>query len=640
MKLSIRQKLFLGIVPLCLIVYALVVFFQTRGATRTAIENVKVLLRETTSKYAAECDVVLTRAAQATETAADVMTVAPQTETDEINALFRRILEANTDAVGFGLGFEPNKRTPGVRLFDPYVYRDNEKKDEIGANPIGEFDYFVRDWYADVKKTGRALWTEPYVGSVGNTSTMCTYSVPFFHHPSEGPSELLGVVAIDVSLDNLRGILARFHGNRIALRLVSVKGTIIADSDPALEMKETLSSLAEKSKNPSLIEITKQMMSGNQGTVSYQPDSGQERIWLAYAPLPRTGWKLIASLPESQVLTPIYRQAYQSIALFFIGLFLIVGIISIVSFRITAPLKRLTTFAGKLAKGDFDATIDGEVGSDEIGDLARTFETMTAELKRNVKRLIDEESARKVVEKELQFARRIQASLLPRIFPPFPEMKEFNLHAMNEPATFMAGDFFDFFFIDQTTLVVVLADVSGKGVPAAMFMAVSRTAIRNYTVPGRSVEEIIESVNRTLASDNVDMMFVTCFYGQYDIRTGRLTYVNAGHNPPYIMRQTGGFETLGATGTFLGPFPDLPFSAKEVVLAPGDLLVTFTDGVTEAYDKTPDDLYGETRLETLLEKIRDEPVEDICDIVFEDAIEFSHGERHDDITLLVLRRNI
>jgi sigma-B regulation protein RsbU (phosphoserine phosphatase) len=314
-------------------------------------------------------------------------------------------------------------------------------------------------------------------------------------------------------------------------------------------------------------------------------------------------------------------------------------VIVFITGRLAVPIKRLAIFAQKLSAGDLDAHVGDIRFAKEIDQLALTFDKMVNDLKSNIERRIKEETALQTVESELQAARRIQTSLLPRVFPPFPERKEFDLHAMNEPVAFIAGDFFDFFFIKPDTLAFVIADVSGHGIPAAMFMAVSRTAIRTFAAPDHSPHEIINQVNHVLSVDNDAVMFVTLFYGHYNVATGELTYVNGGHDPPYIVRKDGRLESLPATGPLVAAFEGISYEEKTVRLEPGDILVAYTDGVTEAHSNRDNVLYGTVRLEPLLGEIREEPVEEICARIYHATDHFANHESQDDVTLLVLRRN-
>jgi len=381
------------------------------------------------------------------------------------------------------------------------------------------------------------------------------------------------------------------------------------------------------------------MLRGNSGVLTYNGINNDQRTWLAYTPLPISGWSLMAAIPEARALEPVYERLYRSVYRFVVDLTIITILIVAVSWRLTAPIKRLAQFAQKLAAGDLHAHVGNVQLAREIDQLAQAFDKMVVDLKSNIENRLKGEAARRTLEGELKAARKIQASLLPRIFPPFPDRSEFALHATNEPATYIAGDFFDFFFIEPDKLAFVIADVSGHGIPAALFMAVSRTAIRTFAVSGQSPHEIIDHINRVLCADNDDMMFVTLFYGHYDIKTGDLTYVNAGHNPPYVVRKDGHLEKLAATGPLLATIEDVFYKEQTIHLEVGDILVTFTDGVTEAHSSLDNIMYGEERLERLIQRISERPVDEICDMIRHDTAHFAQYERQDDTTILVLRRN-
>jgi len=498
---------------------------------------------------------------------------------------------------------------------------------------VNKRDYMTWDWYRNPKETGRGTWSEPYFGAGGGV-LMCSHDIPFFHN-----GRFAGSIGADVSLAEIQEALSRISPDGVTYRLLSAKGTFIAAPEEEFVMKETVFSLAEKYHNDQLAEIGQDMLRGNSNVLPYNGIVNDQRVWVGYTPLPITGYYLMASIPESQILAPVYARLFRLIIHFIVVFTILSALIIVVSWRLTTPIKRLAKFAKKLAAGDLNLHISHVGFAGEIDQLAHSFNKMVVDLKSNIEHRIREESARRTVETELKAARRIQASLLPRIFPPFPDRKDFDLHAMNEPATFIAGDFFDFFFIEPDKLAFVIADVSGHGIPAALFMAVSRTAIRTFALADQSPREIVDRVNKVLSADNDDMMFVTLFYGHYDIGTGDVTYVNAGHNPPYIVRHGGRLETLAATGPLVAAWEDISYAERTVRLNPGDLLVTFTDGVTEAHASRDNVLYGDERLQRLLGEISGEPVAQICGRIYHEADNFAEHERHDDITLLVLRRN-
>jgi sigma-B regulation protein RsbU (phosphoserine phosphatase) len=228
--------------------------------------------------------------------------------------------------------------------------------------------------------------------------------------------------------------------------------------------------------------------------------------------------------------------------------------------------------------------------------------------------------------------------MVPCQFPPFPDRSEFAIHASMTPARAVGGDFFDFFLIDAERLGFVIGDVSGKGVPSALFMAVCRTLIKANALVGVSPEACLGQVNRVLASEGVASMYVTVFYGVLETRNGQLTYCNAGHNPPYVLRRDGSVEPLAQIGGMVvGLFENTCFEAGHLVLEPGDGLFTYTDGVTEACDLAGEE-FTTSRLAPCLERCRGLDLDDVIRAVGAEVAAFvGEASQGDDITMLALR---
>ncbi len=239
---------------------------------------------------------------------------------------------------------------------------------------------------------------------------------------------------------------------------------------------------------------------------------------------------------------------------------------------------------------------------------------------------------------ELNVAARIQSSILPRVFPPFPGRKEFSIFAKMEPARSVGGDFYDFFLIDENRLGFVIGDVSGKGVPAAILMAVSRTLLRSIAMQGVSPGECLERLNAGLERQNEDSMFVTIFYGILHPDTGLLEFSVAGHNPPYLFSSSEGVARMAAQGGIVaGLIEGEPYDTETLQLKPGDGILLYTDGVTEAAD-TKEQEFTESRLAATLDRAKAEPVEEIVRKVFADVEGFAAGApQRDDITAMALR---
>ncbi len=244
------------------------------------------------------------------------------------------------------------------------------------------------------------------------------------------------------------------------------------------------------------------------------------------------------------------------------------------------------------------------------------------------------------IKSDLALAAEIQLAILPQDFPPFDDLKDtVDVYASMKPAKDVGGDFYDITRIDEDHIGLTMADVSGKGVPAAMFMAVSHTLLRLAGKKKLKPEDVIIESNNVLAAESFDNMFVTLFYAIMNVRTGEVQYVNAGHNPPYILHKDGTLETLPTSKNIcLGVLEDYTYTSDSLTLQKGDCLVTFTDGVTEACS-TSNELYGESRLEALLPTLAGQSARSILDNVINAVHAHAEGaEQSDDITMLVAKR--
>jgi sigma-B regulation protein RsbU (phosphoserine phosphatase) len=227
---------------------------------------------------------------------------------------------------------------------------------------------------------------------------------------------------------------------------------------------------------------------------------------------------------------------------------------------------------------------------------------MTNDIRLYMENLAEVTADRERIATELNVAKQIQASMLPSRFPAFPDRKEFDLYALMEPAREVGGDFYDFFMIDDRHLAIVIADVSGKGVPAALFMVIAKTLIKNQSGFTKTPSEILETVNNKLLESNDAGLFVTVFMGVLETDSGRFIYSNAGHNPPLISHGGKGFEPLKTdSGFVLAGIENFVYTTGEIVLSPGDRLVLFTDGVTEALNPR-EELFGDRRLADTLNR--------------------------------------
>ncbi len=312
-----------------------------------------------------------------------------------------------------------------------------------------------------------------------------------------------------------------------------------------------------------------------------------------------------------------------------------------ISRRIVRPVKLLSSNVSAFAQSDDSLNYKPLTlrGHDEIDALSHSCDKMVSDIHRFIHNLARITAEKERISAELDVAHTIQISMLPSIFPAFPERREFDIFASMTPAREVGGDFYDFFMLDDDRLAIVIADVSGKGVPAALFMVIAKTLIKNHAQNGESPAEVFTSVNNQLCENNEAGMFVTALLAILNLKTGVLTYANAGHNPPLIKRADAGYEYLRMRpGFVLAGMENIAYRQAETVLAPGDRFFMYTDGVTEALD-TNQTLYGEARLlECLNASDANNPsMRDLTACVKLSIDEFAAGaEQADDITMLSL----
>ncbi len=275
--------------------------------------------------------------------------------------------------------------------------------------------------------------------------------------------------------------------------------------------------------------------------------------------------------------------------------------------------------------------------NDEIGVLAKAVNKMEADIMDYIENLTIITAEKERIGAELSIATQIQADMLPSIFPAFPERPEFDIYATMNPAKEVGGDFYDFFMVDERHLAIVMADVSGKGVPAALFMVIGKTLIKDHTQPGRDLGEVFTEVNDLLCESNSEGLFITAFEGVLDLVSGEFTFVNAGHEIPFICKKGGSYEPYKVRAGFvLAGMEGIRYQCGSMQLSPGDRLFQYTDGVTEATDKGGK-LYGMCRLGEVLGQNASLPPTELLVKIKEDIDTFvGDAPQFDDITMLCL----
>ncbi len=359
-------------------------------------------------------------------------------------------------------------------------------------------------------------------------------------------------------------------------------------------------------------------------------------------------WYIVTVAPKREIAKPARDLLTNQGAIF--GAVLIVGLILALAFsvRLSGPLARLAEYAKAIPEQDFtsEEALESPIQDlpkryhDEVGRLAESFIYMEHSLRENIRNLMKVTAAKQRIESELSIARDIQMGLLPKIFPPFPERPEFDLHAFLQPAKQVGGDLYDFFFIDDEHLCFSLGDVSDKGVPAALFMAITKSLINVVAQRKPEPASMMCMVNNELARDNPNSMFVTLIIAIIDLNTGEVQYANGGHNRPVLFSGKNGVDYLtGVSGPMAGAMEDMPFSPLETRLEPGDTLFLYTDGVTEAMNVNGELFSDEALLDTVRSH-EDASPEELIQVVLRDVKQHvGEAQQSDDITMLCLRYN-
>jgi sigma-B regulation protein RsbU (phosphoserine phosphatase) len=634
LRLSIRWKLVLGIGFPILLIYLGGLAITVVGLKPRAVRDLQRRATRLAAHYAGRVDAELHAVARAGDSIASFLNIEPEATGEQLQKLLRSIVVGNELIHSAGIIVERSGR-PGAWNRVAVSMRRVDGLPEIDES----FDFGARGaeppgWYTQARASGAPVWTGPYFAEGSEGLVICAYAMSL-----DREETVRGVAVVELSIPALHervGLLELPDGH---FALVSRDGAFLSHPNPDFVVRETLFSLAERFQRPDVGRFARRMTAGESGVIRTTILSRPGPHWVVFAPVQSTGWSFSAAVPESVVMAFADSQRRRGLAILLAGLAVILLCLLIIAARITRPIARLAIGVQGLSRGDLDVQVSGTPPGDEIGDLTRAFNRMVRDLKEHTEALTRETAAREAIESELRVARIIQTSLLPKTFPPFPERKEFDLHAINVSARQVAGDFFDFFFLSDDRLAVIMADVSGKGTPAALLMAVTRTIMRNAAAGEASPGEVLARANAILCMDSPDSMFVTLFLGLYDPNTGALHYANAGHTLPLRVDREGNVTQVGEpSAPPLGIVEGLTFPEGKDHLELGDRVLLYTDGVTEAADPRGE-LYGDDRLQAFLSTHAQAPAQELCERLAAEVDAFQEMDRQDDTTILVLQRN-
>ena len=529
-------------------------------------------------------------------------------------------------------------------------YDPNSELGEIDSESY--YEYKETSWYKQARKAQGAVFTDTYQDGYGKGLTISCVS-PF----TDASGHFAGVIGMDVLMSELNASMVNdgIVDPSIAT-LIDHEGNYIAgkDVDP---LSENMGSIFDEGRNESLRQVGKEILKEKNGVVSV--GEGEAAEYIAFATIDSTDWTLCILSPVSAVIQPAVeiRESIDQNTESVVGS-VMKGIMNIIqsclllsalillfvtlftgrfSRRISDPLKQLESDVKSISEGNLDRRTEVRT-DDEIGSLANSFNVMTDSLQKYIADLKEVTAKEQRIAGELTAATNIQASMLPRDFEAFCQGRPFELYATMHPAKEVGGDFYDYFMIDDDHLAMVMADVSGKGVPAALFMVIAKTLIKNHAQMGNySPASVLARANEQLCEGNEGELFVTVWLAILDIRTGKGLAANAGHEHPTLRRAGGQYELVQyrhspAVATFEG----LRFREHEFELHPGDSLFVYTDGVAEATNAN-ESLYGTDRMMAALNENPDADPKQLLTAVKRSVDEFvGDAPQFDDITMLCM----
>lgn len=555
---------------------------------------------------------------------------------DAMFDLSREVVLTNAFLNGCSISFEPYFFPEKGKYFSAYsnnngknVYTQQEGKES--------YQYFYLDWYLLPKLMNQPCWTEPYTDqeefddSTMDSKMMVSYCKPLIGNDGS----FVGTLTLDISLQWLSETISAVkpypHSYSI---LVGRGGSFLVHPDPEKLFYQSIFTEDMVSPNPSMRKLGEDMQEWKEGM--QELFVGTEDCFVFYKPMMTTGWSVAIVCPESDVFGGFQRLQSIILAIVLVGLLLMYVVFFLVIRKQLDPLRALAVQAETIAYGNFDTALPATRRNDEVGVLSRSFAEMQTSLVKYIDELTTTTAKKERIEGELHIARSIQMDMVPRVFPPFPERKDIDLYAFMSPAKEVGGDLYDYFIRDEQ-LYFCVGDVSGKGVPASLFMAVACNLFRVLSWQGNSPAEVARQINNEMSMHNEQLMFVTMFIGCLDIKTGRLDFCNCGHNPPVLFTQEPHFMTC-QPNTPIGIMPGYAFEGQTMENMRGVRIFLYTDGLNEAENLSHEEYGNERMMNALASLPPTESAQGVVEKIHADvASHVGIAEASDDLTMLCIK---
>ena len=564
-------------------------------------------------------------------------------EPDSMYTYARMIVENNPMLTGCSLAFEPEYFEKYGQFFSVYAGREDNGTISVEQEGSEKYDYHHMDWYQIPKLLNTTYWTDPFNDVYEDPETgkvqieqICSYSVPI--HDKKG--EFVGVMSLDINQQWLSKIMNMMKPFPISHTIVLGRGGVyLVHPDSSIIGKETIFTETLEGGMPAIKKVGELMTGGKRGMIAMSGENvtGGDDSYVFYTPLKRVGWSMGIVCPENDIYGGYNQLKMLLVIMTAVGIFLMMVVCIIVIRTRVHPLERLAHSANIIAHGNFNGEIPVINGDDEIAMLSRAFRDRQHSLVDYIEELKTTTANKERIEGELRIAHDIQMGMIPKIFPPFPDRNDIDIYASLQPAKEVGGDLYDFLILDEK-FYFAIGDVSGKGVPASLLMAVCRNLFRTVAGQGLTPQQIVRSINDTMGESNESGMFITLFVGVIDLKTGHLSFCNAGHNPPVIIDRNGKASFMELVPNIpAGLFDGFDFEAQEYPSVDGVTLFLYTDGLTEAENKAKE-LYGDEHLIEFLTDKNSMTAKSIVESAEESVSAHADGaEQSDDLTIMAIR---
>jgi len=535
------------------------------------------------------------------------------------------ILKQNPVLSGFRIEFRDGDKTTYMSMFN-----------KAGTvKTFTEPQYCTFPNYEAIKKSvleeKEGTWSDPFYCPLDTTLLVASYTTAIYSEKKEP----IGFLSCQINLNFLNELNSKLQIERGGLSFILSKdGTFLAHPDSSWVMKKNIYNISDKIILPEQRPEYESLMRSHQhGSGFARPEAfNYQRAWFHFAPVPNTYWTIVIVIPAKQLFAELDLLFRNIVVISIIGLLIVIAVIFLIFRRMLSPLASIAKSIKRVSSGELfmnNQKNEIEMLSSSLHDLQQNYNKHLSEQTQSKK-------DKRKIEKDLKSAKEIQTAIIPAEFTGDPEHPEIDLHAILDPAESIGGDLYDYFFIDSNHLLFTLGDVSGKGIPAALFMAVAHTLIKSKS-KGLKASQIIEQVNNELSLQNSNQNFLTLFLGILDVTTGELSYCNAAHNYPFVVAKNHEVHLLDKThGLPIGVYSSKSYNGDTGMLKAGDRLILYTDGVTDCRNEAGE-LFGADNLHKCITEMPDLSAKDSTQYILDCLKEFrGTADQSDDISLMII----